>query len=146
MNCSPSTNVTRREVLKSTLGSIVAWRARSIPGLTSLQTSRPVPTPSQLAWQRDELALFIHFGVNTFSNREWGDGTEDPRSFNPIQFDAGQWGRTAREAGFRTMVLTAKHHDGFCLWPSQWTEHSVKSSPWPTTPRGKAARPIVAWW
>jgi alpha-L-fucosidase len=88
-----------------------------------------VPSPSQLLWQRDELAIFIHFGVNTFTNREWGDGKEDPRIFNPARFDAGQWARTAREAGFKAMVLTAKHHDGFCLWPTKTTRHSVASSP-----------------
>ena len=88
-----------------------------------------MPSASQLLWQRDELAIFIHFGVNTFTNREWGDGKEDPRIFNPVRFDAGQWARTAREAGFKAMVLTAKHHDGFCLWPTKTTRHSVSSSP-----------------
>ena len=73
--------------------------------------------------------MFIHFGVNTFTNREWGDGTENPAIFNPPKLDARQWARTAREAGFRAMVLTAKHHDGFCLWPTKTTRHSVASSP-----------------
>ncbi|MBW8773220.1 MAG: alpha-L-fucosidase, partial [Gemmatimonadetes bacterium] len=91
---------------------------------------RPVPTPSQLSWQRDELALFLHFGVNTFTDREWGDGTEDPQIFAPTALDPRQWARSARNAGFRTMVLTAKHHDGFCLWPTATTRHSVASSPW----------------
>jgi alpha-L-fucosidase len=89
----------------------------------------PVPSPAQLAWQRDELALFLHFGVNTFSNREWGDGQEDPESFAPGALDARQWARTARAAGFKAMVLTAKHHDGFCLWPSRTTTHTVARSP-----------------
>lgn len=89
-----------------------------------------LPTPQQLAWQRQETALFVHFGVNTFTNREWGDGTEDPRIFNPTRLDARQWARAAKAGGFRTMILTAKHHDGFCLWPSALTDHSVKSSPW----------------
>jgi alpha-L-fucosidase len=91
---------------------------------------RPVPSPSQLAWQRDALALFVHFGVNTFTDREWGDGREDPAIFNPRRLDAGQWARAARGAGFRAMVLTAKHHDGFCLWPTRTTSHSVARSPW----------------
>ncbi len=91
---------------------------------------RPVPSPAQLAWQRDELAMFLHFGVNTFTDREWGDGSEDPAIFTPRALDARQWARTAKAAGFRAMILTAKHHDGFCLWPTATTRHSVASSPW----------------
>lgn len=91
---------------------------------------RPTPSTAQLAWQRDELALFLHFGVNTFTDREWGDGTEDPAIFDPPALDARQWARAARAAGFRAMVLTAKHHDGFCLWPTATTRHGVVSSPW----------------
>jgi alpha-L-fucosidase len=91
---------------------------------------RPRPTRAQLEWQRDELAMFIHFGVNNFTNREWGDGRENPSIFNPARLDARQWARTARRAGFNAMVLTAKHHDGFCLWPTATTTHSVAASPW----------------
>jgi alpha-L-fucosidase len=91
---------------------------------------RPRPSQAQLEWQRDELAMFLHFGVNTFTDREWGDGREDPAIFNPTQLDARQWARTAGEAGFRTLILTAKHHDGFCLWPTKTTNHSVAHSPW----------------
>jgi alpha-L-fucosidase len=100
------------------------------PRGTRAEPPRPRPSPSQLAWQRDELAMFIHFGINTFTDREWGDGTEDPRMFAPSALDARQWARTARAAGFRMMILTAKHHDGFCLWPTRTTAHSVASSPW----------------
>ncbi|MGH7636251.1 MAG: alpha-L-fucosidase, partial [Gemmatimonadaceae bacterium] len=96
----------------------------------SLGRVRPVPSNAQLGWQREELAIFLHFGVNTFTDREWGNGTEDPAIFNPIALDARQWARRARAAGFRMMILTAKHHDGFCLWPTATTRHSVASSPW----------------
>jgi alpha-L-fucosidase len=91
---------------------------------------RPRPSAAQLAWQRDELAMFLHFGVNTFTDREWGDGREEPAIFNPTSLDARTWARAAKATGFRAMILTAKHHDGFCLWPTRTTMHSVKSSPW----------------
>ena len=90
----------------------------------------PLPSAPQVAWQRDELAMFLHFGVNTFTDREWGDGKEAPAIFDPSRLDARQWARTAKDAGFRALILTAKHHDGFCLWPSATTRHSVASSPW----------------
>jgi alpha-L-fucosidase len=106
------------------------WVTASLPAAILPQSSRPVPTPAQLAWQRDELAMFCHFGVNTFTNREWGDGTEDPAVFAPSALDTRQWARAARVAGFRAMILTAKHHDGFCLWPTRTTTHSVARSPW----------------
>jgi len=88
------------------------------------------PTPQQVRYQQQELIGFLHFGVNTFSDREWGTGKESPESFNPSSLDARQWVRAAKDAGMKTLILTAKHHDGFCLWPSKFTNHSVKSSPW----------------
>lgn len=99
-------------------------------GSYGFQPSRPRPTPAQLTWQRDELALFLHVGVNTFTDREWGDGREDPAIFNPAALDARVWAKQARAVGFRALLLTAKHHDGFCLWPTRTTTHSVAKSPW----------------
>ncbi len=115
-------------------------RGGAAPGPTARQ--RPVPTRAQLDWQRDEVALFIHFGVNTFTNREWGDGTESPAIFAPRALDARQWARAARDAGARAMVLTAKHHDGFCLWPTATTTHSVAASPF-RDGRGDVVREFV---
>ncbi|WP_369264534.1 alpha-L-fucosidase [Streptomyces sp. R35] len=88
------------------------------------------PTPQQLAWQQDGFGLFLHFGVNTFNGAEWSDGTLDPATFDPTGLDASQWTETARAAGAKYVVLTAKHHDGFCLWPTTTTTYSVASSPW----------------
>lgn len=89
-----------------------------------------VPTESQYDWQQLELTAFIHFGINTFTGKEWGDGNEDPKLFNPTNFDAEQWVVSLQDAGFKMIILTAKHHDGFCLWPTQTTNHSVRSSSW----------------
>jgi alpha-L-fucosidase len=112
-------------------GAAALGGALRVPSLArAALRARPRPTPAQLAWQRDELAMFLHFGVNTFTDREWGDGREDPSIFAPARLDARQWARVARAAGFRAMILTAKHHDGFCLWPTRTTRHSVAASPW----------------
>jgi alpha-L-fucosidase len=95
-----------------------------------LKAAHVVPSPRQLRWQELEFTAFFHFGINTFTDREWGDGKEDISIFNPAKLDARQWVRVAKEAGIRQVILTAKHHDGFCLWPSQYTEHTIKNTPY----------------
>ncbi len=90
----------------------------------------PMPSERQLAWQQLETTAFLHFTVNTFTDKEWGEGNEDPKIFNPAAFDARKIVKTLKDAGFKIAIITAKHHDGFCLWPSKFTNHSVKSSLW----------------
>ena len=88
------------------------------------------PTPQQVAWQDLEFGVILHFSTNTFLDREWGDGTADPKVFNPTQFDPDQWMQAIKASGAKYVVLVAKHHDGFCLWPTDQTDYSIKKSPW----------------
>ena len=90
----------------------------------------PLPSERQLLWHEMEFYAFVHFNMNTFTDIEWGTGGESPELFNPSELDCRQWARVCKEAGMKGIILTAKHHDGFCLWPSEFTEHSVKNSPW----------------
>lgn len=89
-----------------------------------------LPTENQLLYQKQELVAFVHFTTTTFYNKEWGYGNEDPKRFNPTRLNAEQWVQTAKNAGVKELILTTKHHDGFCLWPSKYTEHSIKNSPY----------------
>ncbi len=98
--------------------------------ITDIQPNTVLPSPQQLAYQKMEMVGFIHFTVNTYTDKEWGYGDESPEIFNPTKLDAEQWVLTAKAGGMKELILTAKHHDGFCLWPSKFTEHSVKNSPY----------------
>jgi alpha-L-fucosidase len=88
------------------------------------------PSKRQLEWQQTEFYAFVHFTVNTFTDKEWGDGTESPEIFNPVKLDARQWCKAIKAAGMKGLILTCKHHDGFCLWPSRFTNHTVAASPY----------------
>jgi alpha-L-fucosidase len=104
----------------------VSYKKEVIPPAAIL----PVPTEQQLAWQDMEQYAFVHFSTNTFTDKEWGFGDENPAIFNPTAMDVTQWTKTIKAAGLKGLILTCKHHDGFCLWPSKYTEHSVKNSPY----------------
>lgn len=111
------------------------------PETIILKAARVVPTRRQIKWQQKEMAAFVHFGLNTFTGKEHGDGTDNPALFQPSSFNPRQWARVFKESGFRMIILTAKHHDGFCLWPTRTTNYSVKSSPW-RNGRGDVVREV----
>ena len=102
----------------------------------------PIPTERHMAWHDMERNAFVHFTVNTFTGKEWGNGDESPTQFDPTKLVADQWARVFREAGFKGVILTCKHHDGFCLWPSEFTDHSVAQSPF-REGRGDVVREVA---
>ena len=108
----------------------VAFPADATPEQKIDMVSRLVPTPQQLEWQQMEFTAFLHFGMNTFTGNEWGHGTDSPELFNPSELDCEQWVKALKDGGFKMALITAKHHDGFCLWQTNTTEYSVKNSPW----------------
>ena len=108
----------------------LVFPADATPEMKVDMASRLVPTPQQLEWQQMEFTAFLHFGINTFTGNEWGNGQDSPEIFNPSELDCEQWVRALKDGGFKMAIITAKHHDGFCLWPTATTEYSVKSSPW----------------
>ncbi len=115
------------------MASMIAYSSFALSqgkNITAPKPVLPVPSEAQMKWHEMELNAFVHFTTNTFTNLEWGNGDESPSIFNPSQLNTEQWARTLKETGFKTLILTCKHHDGFCLWPSKYTEHSVKNSPY----------------
>ncbi len=118
---------TRVEICSLFILAIIFAACNSVP---PPEPFLPVPSERQLAWHEMEFYAFVHFNMNTFSNKEWGFGDENPSLFNPTELNCRQWAKVCKEAGMKGIILTAKHHDGFCLWPSEFTEHSVKNAPW----------------
>ena len=97
---------------------------------TEIGNHGPLPSKAQLDYHKEELAAFIHYGMNTYTNSEWGHGNEDPKNFNPTNLDTDQWIRTLKETGFKRTIMVVKHHDGFVIYPSKYTNHTVAASPW----------------
>jgi alpha-L-fucosidase len=120
-NCSRSW----RNCLAAAVGILLAASLASAQNFSEIK-----PAPQQIDWQDLEFGVIIHFSTNTFLDREWGDGTADPSVFNPTQFDPDQWMKAVRDSGAKYVVLVAKHHDGFCLWPTEQTKYSIAASPW----------------
>jgi len=140
--CSPieNKNINERIIMRNTFAALLALPAVLMTGCAVSQPVAPttpepaphgaVPTPQHLRWHNYEFYAFVHFNMNTFTGVEWGHGEETPELFNPTEFDADQWCALFKECGLTGVIITAKHHDGFCLWPSAFTEHDVANSPW----------------
>jgi alpha-L-fucosidase len=117
-------------LLRLSILTLLVITGTSLPAQDAPKPVLPVPSAAQLQWHEMEMNAFIHFTTNTFTDKEWGYGDESPSLFNPTRLNTAQWARVLKETGFKTMILTCKHHDGFCLWPSAYTDHSVKTSPY----------------
>ena len=109
---------------------LVATALLLLAGCHQVEPYGAVPTQQQLAWQDMDMYAFIHYSLNTYTDQEWGFGNEDPALFNPSDLDCRQWARVCKQAGMKGIIFTAKHHCGFCMWPSAYTEYSVKNAPW----------------
>ena len=96
---------------------------------TEIAAYGPLPSKAQLDYHKEELAAFIHYGMNTYTNSEWGNGRENPQYFNPTNLDTDQWIKTLKDAGFKRTIMVVKHHDGFVIYPSKYTDHTVAASP-----------------
>lgn len=118
------------KLIVATVCFCCSLQAQDEPSVAPPNPFGPVPTAAQLAWQQMEMNMFCHFGPNTFTGKEWGDGTEIEDIFHPTALNCDQWAAVAKSAGFKGIIITAKHHDGFCLWPNPVSEHTVAQSSW----------------